>query len=215
MTISKEDVSLKGGAWNRKLTFQAKTFNCGYCGDKVSSGEGYYAGKQSDGNGSPISWIRICPGCQGPTVFTLFGKQFPGSVPGRSITKAPEDLIKLYDEARYGSAAGAYTGAVLICRKILMNIAVAEGAKKGLSFLNYVEFLAEKGFIPPRGEVWVDYIRKRGNEANHEIDLMEEKDATGLIIFVEMLLQFIYEFPQMVPTQIEAQESNSESENSS
>ena len=87
----------------------------------------------------------------------------------------------------------------MLSRKMLMNIAVGEGAQEGLSFVGYVEYLADKGFIPPNGKAWVDYVRKRGNEANHEIALMGEADARALITFVEMLLRFVYEFPQMVP----------------
>jgi Domain of unknown function (DUF4145) len=82
---------------------------------------------------------------------------------------------------------------------MLMNIAVAEGAEPGLSFVKYVEYLSDKGFVPPNGKRWVDYVRKRGNEANHEIALMTEVDARTLIVFVEMLLRFIYEFPNLVP----------------
>ena len=87
----------------------------------------------------------------------------------------------------------------MICRKILMNIAVDKGAKSGKGFYDYVEYLDQKNFIPPDGKEWVDYIRKRGNEANHEIQLMEAEDAQALIYFVEMLLRFIYQFPNMVP----------------
>ncbi len=39
----------------------------------------------------------------------------------------------------------------------------------------------------------------KGNEATHEITLMEEKDATELLTFTEMLLKIIYEFPNMIP----------------
>lgn len=46
---------------------------------------------------------------------------------------------------------------------------------------------------------WVDYIRRRGNEANHEIALMYSGDAEALVAFVEMILKFIYEFPSKVP----------------
>jgi hypothetical protein len=80
-----------------------------------------------------------------------------------------------------------------------MNIAVGEGAKEGQNFLQYVDYLATKGFVPPNGRHWVDHIRKKGNEANHEIALMKQQDAQELITFVEMLLRFIYEFPNIVP----------------
>ena len=45
----------------------------------------------------------------------------------------------------------------------------------------------------------VDHIRKKGNEANHEIKLMTQADAEELIAFTEMLLKFFYEFQNRVP----------------
>jgi hypothetical protein len=45
----------------------------------------------------------------------------------------------------------------------------------------------------------VDYIRTKGNEANHEITIMSDEDAKDLITFSEMLLKFVYEFPAKVP----------------
>ena len=80
-----------------------------------------------------------------------------------------------------------------------MNIAVAQGAKQGESFIAYVEYLANSGFVPPNGRGWVDHIRSKGNEANHEIRLMSQPEAEELISFLEMLLKFIYEFPSKVP----------------
>ena len=76
-----------------------------------------------------------------------------------------------------------------------MHIAVEQGADSGASFISYIEFLSEKGFIPPNGKDWVDSIRKRGNEANHEIVIMDKEVALEMITFSEMLLRFIYEFP--------------------
>lgn len=81
-----------------------------------------------------------------------------------------------------------------------MSIAVSQGAKAGDSFISYVEYLANNGYVPPNGRGWVDHIRKKGNEATHEIVLMTREDAHDLISFAEMLLKFIYEFPSRVPT---------------
>jgi hypothetical protein len=83
---------------------------------------------------------------------------------------------------------------------MLMNIAVQQGAQEGLKFIEYVEFLALNGFIPPNGRGWVDHIRKKGNEATHEIALMTQSEAEELVTFSEMLLKFIYEFPSRVPS---------------
>lgn len=79
-----------------------------------------------------------------------------------------------------------------------MNIAVSKRATGGLSFIEYIEFLSIQGFIPPDGKEWVDHIRKKGNEATHEIALMKQEDAEELISFIEMLLKFIFEFPAII-----------------
>jgi hypothetical protein len=76
-----------------------------------------------------------------------------------------------------------------------MHIAVAKGAEEGKKFIEYVQFLADKNYIPPDAKDWVDHIREKGNEANHEITIMNKEDANDLISFSEMLLKLIYEFP--------------------
>lgn len=76
-----------------------------------------------------------------------------------------------------------------------MHLAVDKGAKAGGSFVGYVEFLSDNGYVPPGGKHWVDYIREKGNEANHEIKIMNREDATNLLNFTEMLLRLIYDFP--------------------
>ena len=74
-----------------------------------------------------------------------------------------------------------------------MNVAVSLGAKEGDAFVSYVSFLADKGYVPPNGKHWVDHIRTKSNEANHEIALMSKEEAERLLTFVEMMLKFIYE----------------------
>ena len=92
-----------------------------------------------------------------------------------------------------------FTAAILICRKMLMHIAVDRGAKEGLNFFAYVDYLAKNGYVPPGGKGWVDHIRKKGNEANHEIVIMQKDDAEDLLSFIEMLLRIVHEFPSRVP----------------
>ena len=110
----------------------------------------------------------------------------------------PGNVDTLYDEARTCFAATAYTASVLLCRKLLMNIAVTVGAGAGLKFIEYVEYLAANGYVPPNGKGWVDHIRQKGNEATHEIQIMGEQEAKDLISFSEMLLKFIFEFPNKI-----------------
>jgi len=165
-------------------------YTCGYCGNVVASNKGFFINNQIK--------IHICPHCDRPTYFYP-GSQVPGVAPGNEVTHLPKDIESLYREARNCVAVGSYTSSVLSCRKLLMNIAVSKGAEQGKSFLHYVDYLAGQGYVPPNGRGWVDHIRKKGNEANHEIILMGKEDAEELILFSEMLLKFIYEFPSKVP----------------
>jgi hypothetical protein len=96
-------------------------------------------------------------------------------------------------------AVASYTAAVLACRKLLMNVAVSQGAAAGDRFIAYVDHLASAGFVPPNARGWLDHIRRKSNEANHEISLMTKADAEDLVTFAEMLLKLIFEFPNRVP----------------
>lgn len=92
-------------------------------------------------------------------------------------------------------STASYTAVVLVTRKLLMHIAVQQGAKQNLSFKKYVDWLEENGYTPPNSQDWVDHIRTTGNEANHEINLMSKVTAEELLVFCMMLLRFNYEFP--------------------
>jgi hypothetical protein len=185
--------------WYKLQTLGTRSFYCGFCGDKVSSEKGYKIGEKSDGSGPLRGAIHICPNCQGPTFFTLEDMQIPSSAIGNSVSNVPSDINSLYEEARRCTTDNCHTAAVLLCRKLLMNIAVNQGGGEGKRFIEYVNYLSDEGYVPPNGKHWVDHIRKKGNEANHEIQLMSEDDARDLLVFIEMLLKFIYEFPSMVP----------------
>lgn len=184
--------------WYSKQTLAAKKFKCGYCGNKVSSERGYKIGEHSDGSGQHKGGIYLCPECDGPIFFTLDNVQIPGAAVGNEISYLPVDLEKIYNEARKCISQNCFTAAVLLCRKIIMNISVEQGAEEGLNFYNYVEYLSEKGYVPPNGEKWLHHVRKKGNIATHEIKDMNFEDARDLLVFIEMLLRFIYEFPNSI-----------------
>jgi hypothetical protein len=181
--------------WSGINEIQSIEFTCGHCGKIVASNKGFFSKANIDGEQAKI---YICPHCARPT-FLHKGTQLPNLAPGSDVCHVPEDVHSLYSEARKCTASSCYTASVLASRKLLMNIAVAEGAKEGLRFIEYIEFLADNGFVPPKGQGWVDHIRKKGNEATHEIRAMDYNDATDLVSFSEMLLKFIYEFPAQMP----------------
>lgn len=190
-------VTRVAGDWPKLQQIDHRSYICGFCGNQVASNMGYGSGKPMPAPAHQ-GRIHICPFCNRPTFFCDL-EQHPGIAPGNPVDNVPDDLAALYEEARQSAAAGAFTAAVLACRKMLMNIAVEEGADEGLRFIEYVQYLSDHNYVPPGGRDWVDYIRRRGNEANHEIALMQEEDAIALLRFIEMLLRFIYEFPSLIP----------------
>jgi hypothetical protein len=185
--------------WYKPQDLQNRMFMCGFCDTNVSSGEGYRLGQNTDGAGKQIGAVYLCPNCGGPSFFTPDTRQFPLPALGNYIQQVPQALGALYEEAKRWTSQNCHTAAVLLCRKMLMNIAVERGASEGLKFIECVCYLSDKGYVPPKGKRWVDDIRKKGNEATHDITLAGRADATDLVGFLGMLLRFIYGFPKLVP----------------
>jgi hypothetical protein len=183
--------------WEGLKKIGPHAFTCGYCGKEVGSREGYHQRGQdyNPPGGSPV--ILICPSCNRPSYFESrrYSSQTPAPLLGHDVDALPDNIAAIYQEARQCTQAEAYTACVLACRKLLMHIGVDRGAGDNLRFIQYVEYLAQNGYVPPNGRGWVDHIRQRGNEANHEIVIMSQDNALELLSFVEMLLKFIYEFP--------------------
>ncbi len=170
-------------------------YKCGFCGNQVGTNLGYMAITSA---GRP-AFIFICPTCLKPTFVDEAQKQVPAPRLGSEVKGITDPGVQsIYNEARDCSTIGASTATVLLCRKILMNVAAQHGAPAGQPFAAYVDFLDKAGFIPPNGKTWVDQIRRKGNEATHEIPQVTQTDATQILQFTEMLLRFVYEFPSMV-----------------
>jgi hypothetical protein len=119
----------------------------------------------------------------------------PGVPLGNDVKNLPPEIETIWSEIRRSTSDASYTSAVLMGRKLLMHIAVDVGAKAGASFLEYVNYLADNHYAPPKSKEWVDKIRSHGNEANHDIVIKKKDDAAEIMVFLEMLLRFIYEFP--------------------
>jgi hypothetical protein len=109
------------------------------------------------------------------------------------MDKLPNDMSSLYIEIRRCISAGAYTSAVLTSRKLLMHIAVDMGHKPGGKFAPCVKYICENGYPGKSGQAWVDCIRQRGNEANHEIAIMSKDDAMQMLKFLELILNGNYQ----------------------
>jgi hypothetical protein len=181
--------------WSNFSAISPYSFKCYRCGNQVSSDKGWFG--QRGRSDKWTEFIRICPHCGEPTFFTN-NNQFPNSPFGNVVKNISDSKVEeLYNEARNSASLNCFTASVLCCRKLLMHIAVAKGAKEKETFAYYVEYLKTKNYVPPDAN-WVDHIRSKGNEANHEIVIMLEEDAKELILFIEMLLKIIYEFPAII-----------------
>ena len=189
--------------WINSEEIPSKKYKCGYCHSPISSQKGYVQTGKSSNMGQSyervMAHIYICHECDNPTYFDYNGKQFPGNLYGNKVKHIDKpEVEKLFNEAKLTFSVGAYTATVMCCRKLLMNIAVTEGADENLNFYQYVTYLNDENYIPPKGKEWVDAIRKLGNEANHNIEFKEQNEAERILNFIEMLLRFIYELPGMM-----------------
>ncbi len=180
------------GAWSNARSQRSMDYTCGYCGKEVASAKG------SNTDGDPKGHLYVCPRCNKPTLFYQ-DEQVPGELPGKPIANLPREIADLYREAQRCISVGSYTACILVCRKLLMHISHDNGAKEGMGFYQYVNHLYEKHYIPFNGKEWVDYIREKSNEANHEIVIASKDDAIGLLGLTEMLLQIVYDMPNRIP----------------
>jgi hypothetical protein len=184
-----------GGDWRNVSSSHGREYVCGFCGVTVGPAELFV---NSDGR----SEIRICTRCNRPTFFEG-GEATPGPLAGEVVEHVPAEVSEVYAEARRCIVVGATTGAALLLRKVLMNVAVAQGAEPNMTFAAYVEYLSEKHYLPPGGDAWVGHIRQKGNEATHEIPQISQEDALEILAFAELLLKFIYEYPARVGSRAE------------
>ena len=168
------------------------SLTCGYCGRTVAPDTGFCI-KQ---NAYPSVYVYKCPYCNNPIIYNRQTQEsIPGEPFGHNVKNLPEKIQMLYDECRTCYANQCYTSSQMIARTLLMYIAVEQGAAVGMRFAAYIEYLDSNGYIPPQGKAWVDYIRRSGNGANHEIVIKEREETKKVLTFLSSLLLFIYDLP--------------------
>ncbi len=181
---------MSGVRWHNDSPLPTRTWTCSYCGKATGNDKGFSDKEMG-------RCIYICPSCSCPTYFEG-NKQVPGAPYGNSVENLPQEIGPLYEDARNCMRVYAFTSAVLTCRKILMHVAVEKGAPKDKNFAFYVDSLVNGTILPTNFKSWVDKIRQRSNEANHEIIVMSLDDAKNILNFTEMLLKLLYEYPALM-----------------
>lgn len=170
------------------------TFVCGHCETTVS---GIVSASYTQDDKVRVKWL-LCPHCgSGSVTNNPFDQIWPGTPFGPVIKGLPKDVQAAYDEACNCMAVNAFTSCELICRKILMHVAVDKGALEGDTFVNYINSIEALGYITPPMKGWVDIIRKNGNDSTHRLNSPDKEHAEGTIMFTAELLRLVYEMEAM------------------
>ncbi|KRK10953.1 hypothetical protein FD11_GL001223 [Ligilactobacillus pobuzihii E100301 = KCTC 13174] len=175
--------------WGNLSRLDSANYICGYCGKEVGSDIGFYYSSEWQ----PSSAVYICPHCGRPS-YKEGAKMLPGAAYGIPIEGLPDNVQEIYDEARNSYKAGAFTGVILISRKILANTAIYFGADDGKGFVYYVDYLVNNGYVPSKSRDWIDKIRTEGNSATHSQTSKNKEDAKLILDFVQMLLMINFKF---------------------
>jgi len=187
--------------WEDDHSSPSARYDCSWCSSRVAANKSWRGILDLSTNTFRKVSVLVCSYCGLPTIFVNAvnsndqWEQVPASRGGRSIQGLPDDVRALHDEARAATTIGAHNSIAMVCRRILMHVAVEKGAAEGLTFAEYVKHLGD-GFMPTTTKEWVDRIRTGGNEANHSIALVTREVAHDLLSFTETLLQLIYEIPE-------------------
>lgn len=187
----------RSGTWrgNLETVPDATSWTCFFCGEYVAGREQEW--RMVSQHGQHMAWVRVCNACNVPTFFGIDGRPVPEGPYGRTLKKAPESNRRVYDEARRCCSVGAYSAAVLLCRKLIVHIAhdlqPEELKGKRQNFAQYIDWLNKEGYIPPNGKGWVTRLKDRGNEENHEIVVATREDAERSMILSYAPLLWNYE----------------------
>lgn len=169
------------------------SYRCPHCEEAVS---GAVIAQVNQSTEPSVSWLR-CTACGKGAVLQDDAVQ-PSGKAGEAVEGLPPEVQSAYDEARASASAGAYTACELMCRKILMHVAVDKGAKEGEPFASYVDYLIAQGYLTPPMKPWADLIQQHANIATHKIPPSDKNRAFGTLSFTAQLLRLVYEMDHKV-----------------
>lgn len=167
------------------------SYHCGHCNRDVL---GHIVASYDTTEGVN-KWL-LCTSCGNGSVLTKDNILYPSSLVGKNLEGLPSDTATAYLEARRCFSINAYTACELICRKILMHVAVEKQAEEGKSFEYYVDHLASLGYVTTPMKPWVDLIRAHGNKSTHKLEAPDPKRAESTLLLTSLFLEIIYEVEQ-------------------
>ena len=158
---------------------------CPRCKGSIITSTSQYIGTMQCDECAVILWVRLADSIVADVKVNSSG--------GPEVQGLPADVQEAYEETRRCMAAKCFAAVELLCRSILMHVAVEKGAGKGDSFVAYLSFLESKGFIAPQMRTWLDLIRRHGNETAHGLQKLDARRAESTMAFTAELLRLIYE----------------------
>lgn len=165
---------------------------CGHCTRGIAAQVVFSSGGIEGRN----LWLR-CPSCGGPSV-KADNIVYPTAPAGSAVPNLSPEVERAWREVRTAHAVAAYTAAEIMCRKILMHIAVDKASSApNKRFVEYVEDLDTAGYISTGLKVAVTKVKDRGNFANHELPASTEQDSLTTMAITEYLLRGMYELPAL------------------
>lgn len=106
----------------------------------------------------------------------------------------PEPLRKALFEAILCLRAGAYTSAVVMCRRTIEGFAKQNGIDK-FNLEPAIRELFNKGIINSQIHEWAEELRLSGNEAAHNINVeFTATDARDILDFTIAIMDFTYSY---------------------
>jgi len=182
-----------------------QSYRCGYCNRVV---HGLVVSRIiDDEEGYESIWL-LCPNCKRGSVKTPENVIVPYAKASANIPGLSPNLEKAYNEAGDCLSIGSFTACEMVCRKILMSVAVDRGAKENLTFKQYVNYLESNGDITSNMKPWVVFIKDSGNDANHELALSSKEHAESTFDFTTQLLTLIYGMQHRINKHLDNQKSS-------
>jgi hypothetical protein len=149
-------------------------------------------------------WMR-CMNCRQP-VTAYRGYVNGAPLPLREPMGLPDVEASAWWEARACLSVGAYTASVMMCRKILLHVAVTHGLQpidangRSPAFVQAIDHLEKEGLVTKIMRPWVERIKQVGNQANHELAAIGAADAFDVSTFTLQLLVLTFEMPAIMST---------------
>jgi len=181
------------------------TAACATCGaDQMIVVATIKDGASSNGPLTPcVEWLR-CVRCLNGVVVNN-GRISPAVMPLDIPGGLAADDLASWVEVRSCLSVGAFTAAVMMCRKLLFHMAVTHGLPqknardKAPSFAEALDHLQSEEVITKMMRPWADKVKDVGNSANHELPAIVKEQAMDVAQFTRGLLYLAYTLPSMVP----------------